>query len=416
MRSQLVTNQNLNFWQMSKIFLALTLFSGICGPVAAQEKADVGAKILIDAKALTGRTTSARRTYIESQLEETSIKYERRPWQSNRGKGVNLELRFGPKEGKATLFSTHFDVRRGSAGANNNASGSAVLMHLVKAAAKLTVDPKNNRQLIFLFLDGSESRFAGATAFCDLYSGEHFQSAFNFELCGRGDQLAVGPSATPLANSAVALAQQVATDAKIKLSAWPNFFPGDHRIFARYGLDAATISVIPSAQLSQSQERFGKNNRKAPLPRFYNEAIRSRDEAKTLDPKALALAAHMGLQLINQETDSRSRGLPLVKDIKKKQKALIELFEKGEFEEKRDAIRDIGFNGTVAFILRHVRKDPELMAKFEKLILRLFSGQALRGEVKNLLLKGLEHSVGPLTILKQKITWDTSGHYYKCLP
>ncbi len=361
---------------------------------------------------LAGRLTTSRRTYLESVLETENIAFMRKPWQFARAKGTNLEIRMGSMKSPPTIFSAHFDVRKGSMGANNNASGCAVLLQLI-SETKAKLASFHDQAFLFLFLDGSESKFSGSRAFGQQHAGENFLAAYNFDLCGMGTTLVMGPSSRPFANVTTAVGSLVAKEKSLSFAAYPKFLSGDHRTFASFGIDACTIAVVPKKDLKVFAERFGKNDRSQPLPHFFKDAIRGRDKAGKIEKLALELALNFARSLVDKVAPITACGHPCVDDLKKKSKNLLTLFAEGKPKAIREAFQALGFCGTLTFILRVLPKNPDLQDTVMNWIPKLFSGKTLQEEIMALAKSGQKHDPAKLLEMKSEILWDKKGQFYR---
>ncbi len=90
-------------------------------------------------------------------------------------------------------------------GANDNASGSSVVLGVARAAAALTVKPK--RSLLFVLFGGEEKGLQGSTWFAGHLPGvfEKVAAMFNFDMEGEGDRAGVAISAAPVTLKAAIL-------------------------------------------------------------------------------------------------------------------------------------------------------------------------------------------------------------------
>lgn len=83
------------------------------------------------------------------------------------------------------------------AGANDNASGSAVVMEIAQAFASLKTKPK--RSVVFVLFGGEEMGLMGSTYFASYFPPqfEKIDSMFNFDMVGEGDGAGCAVSAEP---------------------------------------------------------------------------------------------------------------------------------------------------------------------------------------------------------------------------
>ncbi len=366
--------------------------------------------MLNDVENMSKATSSMRRTYIETALEEMGSSYQRHPWQTRTVNGVNLEVRLGKKNTPPLVLAAHFDVRKKSRGANNNASGCAVLLDLIRHISH--AEALKDLPILCLFLDGSESRFAGSLAFGERHVGENFCGVINFDLCGTGDTVIFGPTEGSVANAVARWAREVAQGAENPAEEFQRFMPGDHRSFAKYGLDCLTISVAPKKDILSLRKRFERRDRGTVLPTFLNNAIRGQDQLKSVTSVALEKAKRFGLALIQSSWQQTCPGNPSVSDLKTKQKEFIELLETGEFSDQRDACGEMGINGVLTFLTKKAFKNLEVKEQFKKLIPRLFSGKELREAMEEFVAAGKCAPNSALDQIKSHICWDKNRKFF----
>ena len=89
----------------------------------------------------------------------------------------------GPK----LVIGTHYDAFPGSPGANDNASGMAVLLALAQELSRSGCD----KAVEVVFFDAEESGRAGSIAYLAECSSEEVAGMVNLDVCGYGDTLCV---------------------------------------------------------------------------------------------------------------------------------------------------------------------------------------------------------------------------------
>lgn len=73
------------------------------------------------------------REFITSQLQQAGLRYQEQSWVDSGGqKLVNIIGRINPGQSKRVIVGTHYDTKAGIPGANDGASGVAVLLQLAK--------------------------------------------------------------------------------------------------------------------------------------------------------------------------------------------------------------------------------------------------------------------------------------------
>ncbi len=347
---------------------------------------------------MAGQAAGARRTFIESVLEADGIAFERLPFVDARLKGVNLELRFGPEEGPPLVLAAHHDVRTGSAGANDDASGCAVLLAL---ARRLRQRDGFALPLRILFLDGSQKGLLGAQAWCEARRSLAVDRVLVLDLCGRGDRLVVGSSLRPYANRAPALV----ADAEVLAGDLPT----DHKAFAAEGLDAAFLTLCPEADLELLRGRYETRDFRAALPAYMTDVLRGRDRAAEIEKAALARALEAVLAAVDRAATERSAGQSPLKDFAARVKALDEALVAGESEAAAELIADLGVNGFLEALARPAPEEAEEREARARNALRLVAGTELRRAIEGLLADPAA-ARGALGAIKGRIR-AKSGHF-----
>ncbi|MBD1908046.1 M28 family metallopeptidase [Funiculus sociatus GB2-A5] len=126
------------------------------------------------------------------------------------------------------LIGGHYDSVLGSPGANDNASGTAVVLEL---ARRLANTPLAN-QIWFVAFDGEEDGLHGSKAFVNSASPEFLkglQAMLNFDMVGVNEKLLVGGTSELTA---------LATKADPKISTFRDTGSSDHQSFTSAGVPA----------------------------------------------------------------------------------------------------------------------------------------------------------------------------------
>ena len=206
--------------------------------------------------ALEGRDSLARSKQILAALAvlgiEPVIQECRRPQLRN------IVVDFSPKsEAKRLLFSAHYDVVKGSPGANDNASGVAVLLGLCYEL-KHKLAPVR-----IVFFDREEAWLRTRILSLGLLGSLYYvwktnlrtiAAVYNLEFCGLGDFLAIWPIRSKETNLRALrvvekAASRLALPSKSAHIPWP-FLSSDHLSFRLKGFpNALTLSLLPTSQV-----------------------------------------------------------------------------------------------------------------------------------------------------------------------
>ena len=165
------------------------------------------------------------------------------------------------------ILGGHYDSVVGSPGANDNASGTAVVLGIARNLANTNLA----RQAWFIAFDGEEDGLYGSKAFVDTAKPEFLsglKGMLNFDMVGVNKQLLIGGT-----SSLTAIAQTVKSD--IKTLGSYGYGGSDHAPFADKN--------VPILFFFRGDE-----------PNYHSE------NDKTVDPKLLNEASQVGLGIVKQ--------------------------------------------------------------------------------------------------------------------
>ena len=267
-------------------------------------------------RALENKNSSTRGEYILTTLKALRIKTT---VQEQRGLKIkNIVVDLSPDcEEKRLLISAHYDVVKGSPGANDNASGVAVLLGLCR-------ELKGMRSPVrVVFFDREEAwlrtpiiRFGllGSLYYVWRTGSKTISAVFNIEFCGLGDCLAVWPIRKKEINlPAFKEVKKVAERLKVpfKSAHIPWFLlSSDHLSFRLRGFsNALTLSLLPSDEILQTEKslaglNFGKilMNRRRYIPQPLRYLHGSEDVSARLNESSLRLMLTLLHELIQEHS------------------------------------------------------------------------------------------------------------------
>lgn len=127
---------------------------------------------------------SARKQAIIDILNEIDVKFDLQNACIGEHCVENIVVSCNP--GKARLvIGAHFDSVENSTGANDNASGCSVLLHLIERlkSTKYSID--------FVFFDREEYIDHGSEAYLNIVGKDKISAMINLDMCGYGDTIVV---------------------------------------------------------------------------------------------------------------------------------------------------------------------------------------------------------------------------------
>jgi hypothetical protein len=226
----------------------------------------------------------------------------------------NIIVDFLPGQpGRKPLFSAHYDVLKGSPGANDNASGVAVLLGLCN---ELRHKPKPVR---LVFFDREESwlrtpvlslGLLGSLSYVYKTDLRTVDAVYNLEFCGQGDFLAIWPvKGNEIHLAAVQQVEKAASRLELPFKAahipWL-FLSSDHLSFRLRGLaNSVTLSLLPSSQVAVMDRLLETisitkllTGQRPVLPEPLSHIHSSEDTSSRLNEKSLKLMLSLLLELV----------------------------------------------------------------------------------------------------------------------
>jgi len=234
----------------------------------------------------------------------------------------NIVVEFSPGAGgKSLLFSAHFDAVKGSPGANDDASGVAVLLGLCR-------ELKHTRMPIrIVFFDHEEVwlrtpflrlGLLGSLYYVGVNKLRNIAAVYNLEYCGRGDSLSVWPVKNREKDlPAVRLVEKVAADLKLdcRLAHIPwLFLSSDHLSFRLRGLaNAITLSLLPASQVPVLERMIAGLSikklllrKKPPLPEPLSSVHSTHDTSSQLNEDSLQLMLSILLEIVKNHAPQQN--------------------------------------------------------------------------------------------------------------
>lgn len=243
---------------------------------------------------LEGRPSPERQAAMARYLERRGVPFARHRFATFEGRGENFAVELGVGDRTLVLIA-HHDAVPGSPGANDNAAAVGILLHLLGRLPAL-IPPGLRVRL--LFTAAEELGYLGARAWVSEMPLDRIAGVLSLELCGIGDALAVWDveTETPFIRRVAAALEGAGLrrDETYHLVRRIPVFGSDHRAFARVGLPAYGLTVVPSAQ-AEALRRFVFNPLRTNLrhlarrPPPFDTYHTDDDTGATLDPRALDL-------------------------------------------------------------------------------------------------------------------------------
>ena len=256
--------------------------------------------ILSFVRKLEGENNTKRKVALKRLLRSQRIPYSSHRYRTAlSGHGENIIAELGPHSGHAIVLAAHYDTVPSSPGANDDASGCAVLIDVYKALQKKEKQLK--KQLIFCWFDQEEPGYCYGSASWVKHKGiETIEAMLDLEMVGMGDTLAVWPirGADAQFLKRIRKALKAANIRTEELDNLPMFW-GDYIPFRNAGLrKSICFSVAPISQRKAIRDfvtkpalltRIGLVFGTVKIPKYFEHYHSPIDQSKFLSEKALNL-------------------------------------------------------------------------------------------------------------------------------
>lgn len=230
----------------------------------------------------------------------------------------------GDPKSKKLLLSAHYDVAAGSPGANDDASGVAVLLGLCEYLKE------KQSPVLVVFFDREEAWFRTPVLRLGLLGSQYFvlknslhniSAVYNLELVGNGDFLGIWPVREKEKNLASIRWIERAAD-EIKLPhltvqiPWP-ILSGDHLSFRFRGLaNAVSLSLLPNSMVEVWRDKLAKtgvvkslSGGRSQLPEPVSLIHSPRDNSSNINERSLQMMLSLLMRLINENSGSEFQPL-----------------------------------------------------------------------------------------------------------
>jgi hypothetical protein len=261
--------------------------------------------------ALEGKTSLARGKQVQAVLEGLGLPATIQ--ESHRLHIKNIIVDFPPDyTGKRLLFTAHYDVLKGSPGANDNASGVSVLLGLCHLVRNTQVP------LRIIFFDREEAwlrtplfrlGLLGSLYYVGKAGVKDVSAVYNLEFCGAGDCLAIWPvrgdqTGLPSLRQVTRAAARLGLPFKSAHIPWM-LLSSDHLSFRLKGIaDSLTLSLLPGNQIPAFEQtlaelslwKLARRRIKLPEPLCFIHS--NEDSSSRLDESSLRLMLSLLLEIV----------------------------------------------------------------------------------------------------------------------
>jgi len=274
-------------------------------PAPLEEALRAEASPLARVPLLEARTNAEREAAVARYLEMRGVPFTRHRFGSFEGQGENFVVDVGAGD-RVLVLVAHHDAVPGSPGANDNAAGVAILLHLLERVARR---PPSRLRVRFLFPACEELGYLGTRAYVRDVPPAGVIGVLSLELCGIGDSLALWDA--PEESGFLTQVRTAFRGIRLRPDEDYHFvgripvFGSDHRAFAALGVPAYGLTVVPRGE-AEGLRRFVFSPVRSALIHLVRRPVpfdtyhTNRDAVGTLQDSALDLTLR-GLEAVIAE-------------------------------------------------------------------------------------------------------------------
>ena len=257
-------------------------------------------------------------------LQSKNINFIEQKYSFKIFEGTNLIVDVGNlKSKKHIILSAHFDVVSGSPGANDDASGIAILIDVIETLKNQRfLGPRKSRgfsrelrklklknKIRIIFFDDEEIGRFGSISYIKKYGLKDLIAVYHLELCGMGDVIGLWPITKMNQDSyALKIIEQVLKQKNIYFERLPQLpaFWGDDLSFRNAGFKHALCVSVGPKEDKEAIKRFVKSNPfkvifdfyTGRLPKMFQLYHSSEDKSEYLSEKALKMVSDILAEVV----------------------------------------------------------------------------------------------------------------------
>jgi len=206
-------------------------------------------------KELEKRSNKGRTEYIKNYLKLAGVSFKIQKFRQRILNGENIIITdFCKQDDRAQLLLTaHTNKYFSSPGANDNASGVAVLLNVIDQLKILNLNNGSNIKIVFFDHEDGLAYIDGSTFYVNNTDLSKIKFVLNLDMVGAGNTVVICPKITnnngsnPYVNYLLKyLTQKQITYFSFDL---PPLLVGDHVPFVKNGVPTITLSMMPERDL-----------------------------------------------------------------------------------------------------------------------------------------------------------------------
>jgi hypothetical protein len=296
------------------VFLFITIVLSLTSPpyLRSQEKTRsgepdrIGETMLEYVKGIEVVKEGGRRHFIKDKLNEFGVPFSVIPFETSityNGKttrffGENIVVSKGNGRGKIVV-GAHLDAVYGAPGANDNGSGVAVLLQLIRDLDKRQF----NHRIDFCFFDHEEPGLIGSSIYVREFDTIYSSVAMiNLDVEGTGNEIYVGPTQGKHHSTILKYVHQARKKFKYTYYEDEVIPETDNESFDDAGMENISISVVPSGDGKKisdlCRDPLNSKERDENYPRVLNVMHTVKDTSELVEPEALTMAYEFAVEML----------------------------------------------------------------------------------------------------------------------
>jgi len=267
-------------------------------------------------KELEKRTNKDRVEYVKEVLNNQGIEFKTQPFRFRVLKGENIIVNhFCQSEtDKQLLLTAHTNKYFSSPGANDNASGVAVLLQIIENLQKRKNFENLGIKIVFFDHEDGLAVLDGSTYFSKHYDLSSISFLLNLDMVGAGDTVTISPNIKRYAENLYVkhiLSTLKKRDIKLFSFNLPPLLVEDHLPFLWKNVPTISLNVMPARDQTYLKERIKSSwlskFKEIMLVRFMRKrhpmfVMRHRhnelDTSEHIDPDSLKLCEEIVVDII----------------------------------------------------------------------------------------------------------------------
>lgn len=139
-------------------------------------------------KNIANKDVNKRRYLLIEELDKINIEYTITNRKIGENFVKNIIVNFNNNDNKKLVIGAHYDNLEGSIGANDNITGVAILIEIIKYIKENNID----RNIDIVFFDREEYADRGSEQYIKEIGKNNIEAMINIDTCGFGDTIIVG--------------------------------------------------------------------------------------------------------------------------------------------------------------------------------------------------------------------------------